>query len=99
MTPWEIVDRTLAIMLDGHVRDKLADCPPDVMICPEVGHVGLFDVSQLDSCMVAGRAAVHAHEAELASLRDRAAQPLYSAAPSPPSLWMRLRDWIRGKPG
>ena len=92
MTPWEVVERTLAIMLDGHVRDKLADCPPDAMICPEVGHVGLFDVGQLDSCLVAGRAAVRAHEAELASLRDRAARP-----PSPPSLWMRLRDWIREK--
>jgi NTE family protein len=93
MTPWEIVERTLAIMLDGRLREKLADCPPDVMICPEVGHVGLFDVGQLDSCLAAGRAAVRAHEAELASLRDQAARK-----PSPPSLWMRLRDRMRGKP-
>jgi NTE family protein len=99
MTPWEVVERTLAIMLDGRLQDKLAACPPDVMLCPEVGHVGLFDVGQLDSCLAAGRAAVRAHEAELAGLRDRAAQPpsLYSAPPL--SLWMRLRDWIRGKRG
>ena len=86
-------------MLDGRLRDKLAACPPDVMLCPEVGHVGRADVSQFDSCLAAGRAAVQEHEAELASLRDRAAQPppLYSAPP--PSLWMRLRDWIRGKRG
>jgi len=94
MTPWEVVDRTVAIMQDGHLRDKLADCPPDVMICPEVGHVGLFDVGQLDSCLAAGWAAARAHEAELVSLRDQAARP-----PSPSSSWMRLRDWIKGKPG
>jgi NTE family protein len=83
---WAVVDRTIAIMQDGYVQDKLAKCPPDVMLCPEVGHVGLFDLHHLDSCMAAGMAAVRAHEAELISLRDQAAKP-----PKPPSLWERLR--------
>jgi NTE family protein len=94
MTVWEVVDRTIAIMQDGHVQDKLAACPPDVMICPEVGYVGLFDVRQLDSCLAAGSAAVRACEAELTSLRDRAVRP-----PSPPSVWARLRGLVRGRPG
>lgn len=90
MTMWQVVDRTIAIMQDGHVRDKLAECPPDVMICPQVGHVGLFDVGQLDSCVAAGIAAVRAHEAELVELRDKAARPL-----KPPSVWARMRGFMK----
>jgi NTE family protein len=89
MTVWEVVDRTVAIMQDGHVRDKLAACPPDVMLCPEVGHIGLFDVRQLDSCVAAGVSAARAREAELIELRDKAARP-----PQPPSMWARLRGFL-----
>jgi len=86
MTPWEVVERTIAIMQDGHVRAKLAACPPDVMICPEVGHVGLFNMRQFDGCLAAGIAAARACEAELMELRDKAARP-----PQPPSMWARVR--------
>ena len=69
---WEVVERTLTIMQEGHVKDKMATCPPDVMLCPEVGHVALFEVHQFEECLEAGVAAVRAHEVELLRLRARA---------------------------
>ena len=69
---WEVVDRTITIMQEGHVRDKMAACPPDVMLRPEVGHVALFEVHQFEECLEAGVAAVRAHEVELLRLRGRA---------------------------
>jgi predicted acylesterase/phospholipase RssA len=86
---WQVVDRTVAIMQDGCLRAKLAACPPDVMICPEVGHVALFEMHRFESCLAAGIAAVRAHEAELVCLRDEAVHP-----PQSPSLWTRLRGWV-----
>jgi predicted acylesterase/phospholipase RssA len=74
MTLMTVLERTLAIMQDGHVQDKLVQCPPDVMLCPKVGEVGLFDLRHLDGCIQAGMAEVHAHEAELVALRDKAAR-------------------------
>jgi NTE family protein len=91
MTPWNVVERTIAIMQDGHVRDKLAACPPDVMICPEVGHVGLFNVHQFEDCLAAGSAAARTCEAELIELRDKAARP-----PRSPSMWARVRRLVVG---
>jgi hypothetical protein len=44
----------------------------DVMICPEVGQVALFDVRQLKVCLAAGVAGVKSHQAELVRLRARA---------------------------
>ena len=87
---WAVVERTLAIMQDGHLKRKLAECPPDVLLCPEVGHVGLFDVRQYDACLAAGMAAVYAHETELIVLRNRAARP-----PRPPIFWKKLRGFLR----
>ena len=69
---WEVVERTITIMQEGHVKDKMATCPPDVMLCPEVGHVALFEVHQFEECLEAGVAAVRAHEVELLRLRARA---------------------------
>ena len=71
---WEVVDRTLTIMQEGHVQDKIKTCPPDVMVCPEVGHIALFDVRHFDVCLAAGVAAVRAHEAALACLQAKAAR-------------------------
>jgi NTE family protein len=89
---WEVVDRTLAIMQDGCLKAKLAACPPDVMICPEVGHVGLFEIHQFESCLAAGMAAVQAHQAELISLRDQAKR-----APKPLSFWDRMQRLVTGR--
>jgi NTE family protein len=87
---WAVVERTLTIMQDEHLNRKLAECPPDVLLCPEVGHVGLFDVHQYDACLAAGMAAVYAHEAELIALRDEVVRP-----PRPPTFWQKLRGFLR----
>ena len=84
-TLWTVVDRTIAIMQDGHVQDKLERCPPDVMLCPEVGHMGLFDLHHLDECIEAGQAAVRQRQAELIELRDKASRP-----PQAPSIQERV---------
>ncbi len=94
-TLWEVVERTVLVMQDQSLREKLAACPPDVMLCPEVGHVTLFDVSQLECCLEAGQSAVHAHEAELMRLRDKAAReivPEMTGAPALSSIWANLRQ-------
>jgi NTE family protein len=67
-TLWEVVERTISIMQDHGLKEKLAVCPPDVMLCPEVGHVNLFGMRQLAGCLEAGEAAVYAHAAELVRL-------------------------------
>ncbi len=72
VTVMTVLDRTIAIMQDGRLQDKLARCPPEVMLCPEVGAVGLFDLHHLDDCIEAGVVEVHAHEAELLTLHDKA---------------------------
>jgi hypothetical protein len=75
----------------------LAACPPDVMLCPEVGHVTLLDVSQLDCCLEAGLAAVRTHETELVRLRDEAAHiptPEMTDTPASSSIWANLRKLV-----
>ncbi len=67
---WEVIDRTIMIMQHQRFVDKLEKCPPDVMICPEVGSVALFEVNRVHECIDAGVAAVKAHEQELIALRD-----------------------------
>ena len=69
---WEVVDRTITIMQEGHVKDKMRTCPPDVMVYPEVGQVALFDVRQFETCLAAGVASVQSHQVELVRLRARA---------------------------
>jgi hypothetical protein len=44
----------------------------DVMICPQVGRIALFDMRQFEGCLAAGEAAVRARDVELARLRARA---------------------------
>ena len=72
--PWEVVERAITIMQEGHVKDKIKTCPPDVMVCPEVGPVALFDVRQFDACLAAGVAAIRTHEAALVRLQAQAAR-------------------------
>jgi len=96
-TLWEVVERTVSVMQDQSLKEKLAACPPDVMLCPEVGHVTLFDVSQLECCLEAGQTAVHAHEAELVRQRDEAARelvPEMTGTPALSSIWASLRKLV-----
>ncbi len=74
MTLMTVLERTLAIMQDRHVQDKLVQYPPDVLLRPKIAEVGLFDLRHLDLCIEAGTAEARAHEAELIALRDAAAR-------------------------
>jgi len=100
-TLWEVVERTVSVMQDQGLKEKLAVCPPDVMLCPEVGHVNLFDVRQLDSCLEAGEAAVYTYAAELILMRNGRA---HSFAPERvgkltlSSIWSNLRKLIAMRP-
>ena len=99
-TLWEVVERTVSVMQDQGLKEKLAACPPDVMLCPEVGHVNLFDVRQLDSCLEAGQAVVYAHAAELVRLRDGTAHslaPEMIGTPTLSSIWSNLRKLIANR--
>jgi NTE family protein len=101
-TLWEVVERTVSVMQDQGLKEKLAVCPPDVMLCPEVGHVNLFDVRQLDGCLEAGEAAVYAHAAELVRLRNGTAHspaPQMIGWPILSSIWSNLRKLITTHPG
>jgi len=96
-TLWEVVERTVSIMQDQSLKERLAVCPPDVMLCPEVGHVTLFGLSQLDCCLEAGLAAVRTHETELVRLRDEAAHipaPEMADTPASSSIWTNLRKLV-----
>ena len=45
------------IMQDRISRSRLAGDPPDVMIAPKLGGVGLFEFHRAAECIAAGRAA------------------------------------------
>jgi NTE family protein len=48
----------LNIVMDRLARSRLAGDPPDVLISPRVGHVGLLDFDRADEMIDLGRAAV-----------------------------------------
>jgi len=100
-TLWEVVERTVSVMQDQRLKEKLVACPPDVMLCPEVGHVALFDVRQFDYCLEAGQAAVYAHATELVRLREEATRspvPEMIGTPNVSSIWSKLRKLITTRP-
>jgi len=102
-TLWEVVDRTVIVMQDEILKQKLATCPPDVMLCPRVDDVTLFSLQQLDRCIAAGAAEVAAHETALIQLREAARQPDLAAelaselAAAPMTFKSRLRKWFTRK--
>jgi NTE family protein len=58
---------TLTIVQDRLARSRLAGEPPDVLIAPRIGHIGLMEFERLDELMDLGEQAV---EAVLPQLRD-----------------------------
>lgn len=55
------------IVQDRLARSRLAGEPPDVLICPRIGHIGLMEFEKVDELIRAGEEAV---EAMLPQLRD-----------------------------
>jgi NTE family protein len=49
---------SFTILLDRITRSRLAGDPPDVMVAPRVGHLGLFDFHRAEEAIEEGRKAV-----------------------------------------
>ena len=49
---------SFTILLDRITRSRLAGDPPDVMVAPRVGHVGLFDFHRAEEAIEEGKKAV-----------------------------------------
>jgi NTE family protein len=49
----------LNILLDRVTRARLAGDPPDVLIAPKVGHIGLLDFHRADELIALGARAAH----------------------------------------
>ena len=56
------------IIQDRITRSRLAGDPPDVMIAPRLGHIGLFDFHRADEAIAIGTAAAERSVADIASL-------------------------------
>ena len=59
---------TVDIAVQNSVGAKLKQTPPDVLIRPNLGTIGLFDFHRLEEGILVGRSAVRAHEAEILHL-------------------------------
>ena len=62
-----VLASAMNIVQDRLARSRLAGEPPDVMIVPRIGHIGLMEFEKVDELIRAGEAAV---EAMLPQLRD-----------------------------
>ncbi len=60
-----VLASTMNIVQDRMTRSRLAAEPPDVVITPKVGHVGLLDFYKADQAIEAGANAVYQAEAEI----------------------------------
>lgn len=62
-----VLASAMNIIQDRLARSRLAGEPPDVMIAPRIGHIGLMEFEKVDELIALGEAAV---EAMLPQLRD-----------------------------
>lgn len=60
-----VMVNTINIMQDRVGRARLAGDPPDVMIAPRLGHIGLLEFDRANEAIAEGEAAVARAEAEL----------------------------------
>jgi len=51
---FEVIGISLNIMGQQITRAKLRDCPPDLLIQPELGHLGMFDFDKADEAISEG---------------------------------------------
>ena len=69
---WQIVSTVTDIITAQSLNARLAISPPELLIRPEVGTIGLLDFHRWQECVELGKTAVLAHEAELvANLTSR----------------------------
>ncbi len=77
-----VVERSIGIMSDKLVEQRMRETPPDLMIEVLLDGVGHFDFNKMDVCLAAGEDAARQHLSELIELRD---------APAPGRWWQTLR--------
>lgn len=54
---FSVMVSSLAIVQDRLSRSRLAGDPPDVVVAPRVGHIGLLEFHRAEECIAEGRAA------------------------------------------
>jgi NTE family protein len=65
---WQVLSTVTDIITTQSINTRMALSPPDVLIRPEMGTIGLFDFYRLEEAIAAGRAAVLAVEPALRTL-------------------------------
>ena len=60
-----VLASTMNIVQDRMTRSRLAAEPPDVIITPKVGHIGLLDFYKAEEAIEAGANAVYLAESEI----------------------------------
>ena len=66
----DVLERSLCIMTEALVAQRLREVPPDVTIEVLLTNVGAFDLSKLDMCVRAGEEAARQCVPDLVALRD-----------------------------
>lgn len=78
----EVINRSLEIMMDQLVRYKLSAYPPDLLITPDVSHIGLLSIREEKATIFsAGEEAALRHKAEILRMMQRAERSLTSPNP------------------
>lgn len=68
--PMTVANRGLAILVAQLTRFQLAANPPDLLICPEVNHIGMLEFVRVGEGQSAGAAAAQAATAELLEIGE-----------------------------
>jgi NTE family protein len=68
---WQIMLNTVDIAVQNGVRLKLELTPPDILIRPNLGTIGLFDFHRLEEGIQVGREAAREHETAILELVSR----------------------------
>jgi NTE family protein len=70
--PLTLANRGLSVLMARLTRYRLAENPPDLLLCPEVEHISTVDLSRINDnlCRTAGKKVAHAAMHELEALRQ-----------------------------
>jgi NTE family protein len=84
-TPLMLANRGLSVMMARLTRYRLAENPPDLLLCPEVEHISTIDLSRVNDriCRTAGVTVARAAAEDLLALRDWRLEEVCSGVPLP----------------
>lgn len=68
---WQVITAISDIISSTSLNARMALYPPDILLQPKMGHVGIFDSTQWKDGMAAGRTAVLEVEEKLINLKKR----------------------------